>query len=218
MRFVPVKSCRGPSSRHAAPFARSFDQEPHHACQRASGPSGRVRFYCREGDRQVARSHKDRERSPERRRCRTWCAPRFRASSTQSRGVNVHLAAIEKQLRAWHKEQCKKQAPCQRSRHRAHRRHRALRALCPIRLLFKNGRHLAAWLGTDAPAQTGPEARRRLEAHLQSRRRLSAPAVWSLARPRSCARLSQQNHAPCALDAGAAGQAPKAARDCRACQ
>ena len=60
--------------------------------------------------------------------------------------LNVHLAAIEKRLRAWHKSDAKSQrlasAPGIGLIGAT-----ALCALVPDPSLFKNGRHLAAWLG-----------------------------------------------------------------------
>jgi transposase len=76
-------------------------------------------------------------------------------------GLNVHLAAIETQLRAWHKSDAKSQrlasvpgigligAT-------------ALCALVPDPSLFKNGRHLAAWLGL-TPRQDGTGGKTRLK-------------------------------------------------------
>ena len=73
--------------------------------------------------------------------------------------LNVHLAAIEKRLRAWHKSDAKSQrlasAPGIGLIGAT-----ALCALVPDPSLFKNGRHLAAWLGlTPREDSTGGKTR-----------------------------------------------------------
>ncbi len=72
--------------------------------------------------------------------------------------LNLQLAAIEKRLRAWHKSDAKSQrlagAPGIGLIGAT-----TLCVLVPDPSLFKNGRHLAAWLGL-SPGSTGPEARR----------------------------------------------------------
>ena len=76
-------------------------------------------------------------------------------------GLNVHLAAIEKRLRAWHKSDAK-------SKRLASTPGigligaTALCALVPDPSLFKNGRHLAAWLGL-TPRQDGTGGKTRLK-------------------------------------------------------
>lgn len=73
--------------------------------------------------------------------------------------LNLHLAAIEKRLRAWHKSDAKSQrlasAPGIGLIGAT-----ALCALVPDPSLFKNGRHLAAWLGlTPREHSTGGKTR-----------------------------------------------------------
>jgi transposase len=75
--------------------------------------------------------------------------------------LNLHLAAIEKRLRAWHKSDAKSQrlagAPGIGLIGAT-----ALCALAPDPSLFKNGRHLAAWLGL-TPRQDGTGGKTRLK-------------------------------------------------------
>ena len=60
--------------------------------------------------------------------------------------VNVQLAAIEKQLRAWHKEN-EKSKRLETAPGIGLMGATALSGFVPDPLLFKNGRHFAAWIG-----------------------------------------------------------------------
>jgi len=76
-------------------------------------------------------------------------------------GLNVHLAGIETQLRSWHKSDAKSQRLASASGIGLIGA-TALCALVPDPSLFKNGRHLAAWLGL-TPRLDGTGGKTRLK-------------------------------------------------------
>ncbi len=136
--------------------------KPHQACQCASQSSGRVRFCGGQGDRaslpdldQIA------GQAPARSCSRTWCALCCPALSGRSRPSTMRIAPHGKAAsRPGIENERAKPAAGGHSQASGPIGATAFAALVPDATLFKNGRHLAAWLGlTPRQEPTGGKTR-----------------------------------------------------------